>query len=137
MVGWQGWATKYVRSGRSGRWPAKGAGVEQHHHGAGAQLGRDLVGDLADEGVGDRQDHHVGRVDGGVGIHAAQAGLGLQAFPAGGAGLDVAHGEIGLQQVLRQAHAHLAAGAEQGNRRCHGCDVLGVVRPGPRALVNE
>jgi hypothetical protein len=94
-------------------------GVQRHHHGAGLQLGRQLGGEAADQGVGHGQDHHVGAVHGGVGTHAGDAQLVLQPLAAGRAGLDVTHGVGRALQVLRQAHAHLAAGAEQRDGRLH------------------
>ena len=86
----------------------------------GLQRGDDARRDLADQRVRNSEDDDLRAVERRLGRDAVEAEAGLQALAAGVADLDMADLEARALEVLREAVAHLAAGAEKRDRR-HCC----------------
>src|SRR6185503_1502484 len=83
------------------------------------QLGGDLMRDLADQSIRDRQDHHIDIGKRGIDIDTLNTQLFLQTLASRRTRLDMPDPEIRAEQVLRQANAHFSAGAEQCNFLVH------------------
>ena len=95
----------------------RGRGVEDDQHRAGLQVLLDAGGDLADMGVGDGENDHLGAGERLVDRHGVDAEAVLQPLAAGVADFDMANIIGGAAEIAGEAVTHLTTRPDQGDCR--------------------